>query len=578
MELSALFRREELEKPGWARRIWPCWCFLALILLALAPLLIDVMPQRDVAFRYVPMAEAFRDGDFVYAFHPRTGFLHTFTAGLFAWVFRCSGFTACKMSSLLFMGLCLFPLYGLMKRVFSRTMAELCCFMFVVGSQLHRLAWSGLRDSHKAFLLVTAAYALILIYQERKKWQGYLYLGAATGLGMITRGDLVLNMLLLFFWGIVMEWKLKKIPYRSIASAFLALVLAMPSIVLNWYLAGVAVPEIRFAWIFRKLMHRYPGLPDTLPMIAAGLFCGFFAAWVLRKIIDAGYGWIPAAAAALGLTGLLVWGIRRPDFYVEGTVLSYFGAIFKGFFPVFAVTGLIGIYYRITRKKWTREESILAAVLYGNAVLVCMQIILYDTVLYVSSRYLLPGVPMELGWSAIGVLFWWSLLSGPFREKYPKLVHAVGFTAFVVTVCFFLFDFYSPVITEYGTRKWIRYRQGLNEIASVIRKNYHGPAEFRPQVDPNLYIPKRNPGVLFMKYKARYQDMWTDSGRVLVSAFLAGGRIVYTIEDADFIVEERTDRTDFLQYVKKNWKNVKLEFLADADTGKARYRIWKKRN
>ena len=117
------------------------------------------------------------DGDFIYAFHPRTGFLHTFTAGLFAWIFQCSGFTACKLSSLLFMGLCLFPLYALMKRVFSRTMAELCCFMFVVGSQLQRLAWSGLRDSHKAFLLIAAAYALILIYQERENWKGSLYLG-----------------------------------------------------------------------------------------------------------------------------------------------------------------------------------------------------------------------------------------------------------------------------------------------------------------------------------------------------------------------------------------------------------------
>ena len=59
------------------------------------------------------------------------------------------------------------------------------------------------------------------------------------------------------------------------------------------------------------------------------------------------------------------------------------------------------------------------------------------------------------------------------------------------------------------------------EIASVIRQNYHGPAEFRPQVDPGMYIPKKNPGVLFMKYRERHKDMWSDSGRVLTAAFLA---------------------------------------------------------
>ena len=79
------------------------------------------------------------------------------------------------------------------------------------------------------------------------------------------RGDLVLIMTLLFFWGIVLELKLKKIPWRSILGSILALLLALPAIVLNWYLAGVAVPEIRFAWIFRKVMHRYPGISDSAP-------------------------------------------------------------------------------------------------------------------------------------------------------------------------------------------------------------------------------------------------------------------------------------------------------------------------
>ena len=81
-----------------------------------------------------------------------------------------------------------------------------------------------------------------------------------------------------------------------------------------------------------------------------------------------------------------------------------------------------------------------------------------------------------------------------------------------------------------------------------------------------------------MKYRDYHKDMWSDSGRVLTSAFLAGGRAVGTLEDADFIVEQRTDKVDFIQYVKKNWKNVKLELLAETQVGRNRFRIWKKHN
>lgn len=579
MELSALFTKNELGETGRARRAWPFWCFIALILLSLIPLLIDVLPQRDVAFRYAPMAEAFRDGDFFYAFHPRTGFLHTFTAGLFAWIFQCSGYTACKLSSLLFMALSLFPLYAVMKRVYSRTMAEVCCFMFVIGSQLQRLAWSGLRDSHKVFLLVTAAYALVVIFQERKNWKGYLFLGAAAGLGMVTRGDLVLVMSLLFFWGIVMEWKLKRFPFRSAVGSILALALSMPSIVLNWYLAGVAVPEIRFAWIFRKVVHRYPGLADTLPLIAAGLVAAFAAAWILRKIIDTRYGKIAAAAvAAAGLLALLIWRFRSPDFCLELSVLSYFGKIFKGFFPVFAVTAVIGVYCRIARKEWTPEESILAGVLVGHAVLVCAQIILNDCVLFVSARYLEPAVPLEFGWSAAGVLFCWALLTGWIRDKHPKLVNFVGYASFIVAVCFFLLDFYRPLIEEHTSQKWIRYRQGLLEIADIIRRNYDGPAVFRPEVNPGTYIPKQNPPVLFMRYRDPKQGIWSDSGKAQLSAYFAGGRPVGSVEEAELIVEKRTDKVDFIEFFKTNWKNVKLELIAETRIGKEQYRIWKKVN
>ena len=564
-----LLLRKNGEKISPMRAAWPFWCFLALAVLALVPLLLDAVPQRDVAFRYAPMAEAFRDGDFTYAFHPRTGFLHTFTAGIFAWILGCGGFTACKISSMLFMGLGIFPLYAIMRRVYSRSMAEICTFIFVLASQLQRLGWSGLRDSHKTFLILLAGYALLVIYQERRKWTGYICLGIAAGLGIVTRGDLVLIMSLVFFWGIVMELELKGFPWRSLAGSILAVMLALPAIVLNWYLAGVAVPEIRFAWLFRKVMHRYPGLTDTLPLIGLGIFFAFLAAWAVRKIIAAGRGKILAGVVLAGLLAAAVRQIFSPDFYLEVPVRVYLGSIFKGFFPVFAVVGLVGIGFRVARKEWTKEESILAVLLFGHAILVCAQIILNDCFLYVSSRYLVPAVPLEFGWSVLGILALWELLTAKIRIKHPVLVQNVGYLAFVLTVCGFLYDFYNPVMREYVTagRKQRQFHAALHGISGAIRRDYKGPAEFRPEVDAGAYIPKYNPAILYLKYRENKKLLLPDSGRIIVSAYFARGRVAGKLQEADYVVEK---------YSPDNRIPDHLVLLETVDSGKEKYRVWKK--
>ena len=549
------------------RAAWPFWCFLVLVAMVLIPVFIDVIPQRDAAFRYAPMAEAFRDGDFIYAFHPRTGFLHTFTAGVFAWLLHCGGFMACKLSSMLFIALPVFPLYGIMRRVYSRFMAEITTFIYIFASQLQRLGWSGLRDSHKCFLILLSGYALIVIYQQREKWSGYIWLGIATGLGIVTRGDLVLYMSLVFFWGIVMELKLKKLPFRSICGSALAVLLSLPAIFLNWYLAGVAVPEIRFAWLFRKVMNRYPQLDDTLPLIGLSLIAAFLAAWALRRLCDAGFGKILGWLAAAVLLFLVVRQCCSEDFYLEDTVWGYFDTIFHGFFPVYAVAGLVGIGFRLARKQWIREESILAAMLFGHAVLVCSQIILNDHYLFVSSRYLIPVMPLELGWSVTGILVTWEFLTRPIRSSHPRLVQNAGYIAFALAVCGFLYDFYQPVMREYMQEKGRIYREGLARIAETIRNDYRGPAQFRPEVDPGQYIPKLNPAILYLSKDKKKQELRPDFRRQTISAFLAKGRVTDKFHEADYVVEK---------YAENNRLPDGLILLREVNLGKEKYRIWKK--
>ena len=566
MELQNRLQAENGNISPW-RAAWPFWCFLAFIVLSILPVSAEVIPQRDVAFRYAPMAEAFRDGDFIYAFHPRTGFLHTFTSGIICYLFRCDGFLACKISSLVFMGLGLFPLYAIMRRVYSRFMAEICTFIFVLASQLHRVSWSGLRDSHKTFLILLAAYSLILIFQEREKWTGYIWLGIAAGLGIVTRGDLVLIMTLLFFWGIVLELKLKKFPWRSVLGSIPAVMLTLPAIVLNWYLAGVAVPEIRFAWIFRKVMHRYPGITDSLPLIAVGLLAAFLAAWGVRVLVNAGFGKILSGICAAGLLALLVRQFFNPEFYLDDPVLIYLWSVFKGFFPVLAVAGLIGIGFRLYRKQWTCEESILAVILFGHAVLVCSQIILNDCTLYVSIRYLLPAVPLEFGWSVIGILSVWELLTRPFRMKYPQWIRRIGCIAFILAVGGFLLDFYNPVIEAHFSGKERRFLVEITKIAELVKQDYRGPAEFRPAVNPGLYIPKLNPAILFLAYRPKQKATLPDYSRVTEAAYLVKGRMTDNLNEAHYVIDK---------YSPLSQLPPGLHLLGEAKLGKEKYRVWKK--
>ena len=564
--LQKLQDNQQEESVSRLRAAWPFWCFVLLLLLSLVFILTDIFPQRDVACRYAPMADAFREKDFSYAFHPRMGFLHSFTSGLIALVLNCDGFLACKISSLLFMSLGIFPLYGVMRRVYSRSMAEITTFAFVLGSQLQRLAWRGLRDSHKSFLILLAGYALILIYQERKNWAGYVWLAVAAGLGIVTRGDLVLFMSLIFLWGSTMEMQLKRFPWRGLCSCFLAVDVAMPAILLNWYFAGVAVPEIRFAWIFRKIMHRYPGLTDILLLIALGIVVVFLSAWLISRICTAGYGKILSGIVLAGMAAALVVRVSSADFYLEISLPDYLWSIIRGFFPIFVFPAIFGIGYRLLWKKWTDEESILAGVLFGHALLVCLQIIFNDGYLYVSSRYLYPAMPLELGWSVLGVMSLWVFLTGWLKKDHPELVRVLGCTAFVLTVCGFIIDFYVPLF-EYVKVKDRWYRSGIQRLVSAIRNDYKGPAEFRPEVCPDYYISKRNPAIGFVVYREKSKAMDMKNERIIVSAYLAGGRSARNIKEADYIIEQYSDRNQ----IPADWR-----LLDTVELGKRKYRIWKK--
>ena len=82
---------------------WFSALFLPLCgLLVLGTLLwLNPIPADDTATRYAPMAQAFAEGDWFYAFHPHSGVFFPALSGGIAWLTGVDGFRACQVAALL---------------------------------------------------------------------------------------------------------------------------------------------------------------------------------------------------------------------------------------------------------------------------------------------------------------------------------------------------------------------------------------------------------------------------------------------------------------------------------------------
>ncbi|MFO7821127.1 MAG: glycosyltransferase family 39 protein, partial [Lentisphaeria bacterium] len=94
-------------------------------------------------------------------------------------------YTAGKLLAILFFALTVFPLYALIKNVFSTKTAVIACMLFVLCSRIMRYAGDGLLSTGKIFFLVSLAWVLYEI-AVRPRWYKPLLLGGiAAGLSLI---------------------------------------------------------------------------------------------------------------------------------------------------------------------------------------------------------------------------------------------------------------------------------------------------------------------------------------------------------------------------------------------------------
>ena len=543
---------------GWQ---FPCFIFvLSLLLCSLLGLLNDI-PERDVSGRYAPMATAFSEGDWDYAFHPRVPPLLPVGAGITVWLTGCSGFVAAKAVSILFFALCVFPLYGIFLRAFNDNIARWGCVLLMFSSHFIRIAVGGLRDSGKGLAMIIACYAIVCVWQQRARLSGYIWCACGAALLTLTRGDCVLYALL--FLATIFVFELYRrgaffFPWRTVMMLFVYLLCLSPQLAYNYRTIGYPVPEVRYGMILNKFEQqlglnfynrnaivKLPGMQADVNLVATA-----------------------TAVATLQPNHIAMPGNPALDISDEPSAASKSGyavtefidSLFKGFYPYFFLFAFPVIIMRIYRREWKVEESILLAVLLGHALLVVMQILVFDKSLYVSRRYLIPVAPLALGWSAIGMLALWEWL----RTKVPVLLanRAAAPVVFAGCAIALLADSAGPTIKDYTSYKKSTERNATLQIAEFIRDDFGGRAmRINRELDCFSYRSNRRPLIF---------------GDLKVLGYCAGGQDI-EMEDTD--VRNGRIRPDYIVYCiadeEKEAQHPGFSRIRSFKINNTQYTIWK---
>lgn len=222
--------------------------FVGALLLATLTAILNPLPANDVIGRYAPAAEAFADGNWKYAFHPRFGVFFTTFAGLFVWLLGVSGVVACKIVSVLFFSLSVFPLCELFKLIWNKKIALIATLLYCFCSHLLRYAGDGVRDNGKTLALAIIGYGLISFYKNNHSAKKIFLFSLGCALLTVLRGE---GALIALCCGVAAIFILKKWQPILLGAAMF-FVLISPQLIYNFIVIGYPVPELRHGVILDK--------------------------------------------------------------------------------------------------------------------------------------------------------------------------------------------------------------------------------------------------------------------------------------------------------------------------------------
>ena len=499
------------------------WSFFIAAVVIYTPLLIwNEWPQRDVAFRYAPMAEAFARGDFQYAFHPRCQMMLPLCAGIVCAVSGCSGLMGCKVAALAFFILGALPLFAIAKVIFDRKTAigavilYLFCFHII-----DELVVTGVRDILKCFFLLWMSRELLMIHLERGSRRHYAALGLSCGLSVCIRGEMLFIAAAVLLISGVLDGLKNRWLWRSALGLLCAVAGASVEILTNLAVSGYAIPSSRFVAIFQNAFHTDPTvvrfylyvvLPSFPLYLAACHAAVFMLTDPLRKKLLCG-------AAAVAAVAATVYIVRNTPTDTRGGLVKFFRGIHGGCAPVFYPPALLGLLTVLWQKRGNASQRLILSLFFLFGGMVVLQIIFHDRCYYVSSRYLLPAVPLILPWSAIGIHTLWELLKFT-KIPYPRVVAAVSVT-FAVVLAVYL-GYRTEVLNhcrEKEVKDWAIIQKLKRKL--LMEKRFF----YKPAFDISYYRPNVKPTVF--PYKISYYS---------VSLFLAGCSETNSPNQADFII------------------------------------------
>ena len=489
--------------------------------------LLDVIPSRDVAFRYAPMAEAFAIGDWDFAFHPRVPLAMSVIAGGLCWLLKCSGFMACKIVSSLFYSLTVFPVYGIGRRVFKNDHLVIFISVILAGlcSHLIRLGSSGLRDSIKEFAIALAVYGIISIYQQRNKFNSFLWCFIGVGLLILSRVDAVLFALIIAISALIFDLIATKIrfPWRTLVSSLVTLLIILPNLIYNYHTVGYPVPESRFAVIIDKVipqiynknaipgLHRKKVVPNQ--QISPAPTLSTTPAKVSKTV-----------SKTVTKVTQKITPVHTIKSGSENDLKQYFRNITIGIYPYYFFFALIVIIYRIKCHLWTKEETILLSAYLIHTIGVLAQIVIHDRYFYVSPRYLTPGTVLYLYWTAICLI----AIAKFLYRTLPRKIRG-GIVSALISGCVIalILDGAGPIIKDYTSNKKIMRRKHSIAIAKRIRQHYQ---TFK-------VAPSPTPIINIFSYRVNKSPAIYSNDLKVVS-YLANGRNITlnNIANSDYIV------------------------------------------
>ena len=522
----------------------PWLFFLAALLLAVPLAYFADIPERDVATRYAPMAEAFAAGKWAYAFHPRIPVLYPVLCGVLVRICGITGFTAAKLLSAGCFAASVFPLFSVMKRIFGERTATGALLVYIVNPFMLRLAGTGLRENMKCLLLILIVHAVFLIRETPDSFARYLYLGLGAGTVMITRSEMILFCGIVLFGVMLREarWSMEAargeteanpekkryipVPYRSLAGTLLTAGLVFLPAVVNHAVFGLPTPEVRYLTLFESAFGRAPSLPDAALIAALTPFAMAAAAKILARMF-AGKPLKPILIACGGMSAaflavLFVRLMLRADSEV---IKEFFLTIERAFDPLWTVPALVGLAFRLRDHVFSPGEKLLLAFIAVYTGVIAIQL-LYEQTLTFSVRYLLPVSPLGFGWTFCGI----AVIAGLAARCIPRVSVRASLT---VLLCAYvpgaLFHCLGPILKDYFEPRHKAVRNGTLQLAALFRANPPAHSQAAPpKFKLNDYESDAAPG-MFFEIDSKY----------IVSAYLAGGRRVRDLNNADFYVSER---------------------------------------